>query len=447
MTNLDELQIPTAFDAEQALLATLIFENQLLDTARAYLQHDDFFHDGHKLIYKAMVKVFDDEGEFNPVTVAAYLRHEGELERVGGHSYISEFYSGHVRFTQPESLMPYLRLVKEASIHRRIIHLSGLLQSQAQDRAPVLEMIVGAERQLEDLRNQATIRREDSIADVVDRVLSQLEQIEVEQAPHGLRTGFCDLDRAIQGYEPGMLYVVAAGSNEGKTTFALQSIWRATRDRRNGQPVIGVVSLEMPKEKIVKRFIQLASGVPSDRMDTGKMTEDDKRAVSEAGKEIAKIRIKVADPDKAVTDEVRGHVQDLRQTFGRADLVIVDYVQMLKLDDPGFQKLNRANQLDEVIYDLKRMAMTHNCSMIVLSQLTGEATKSRDRSLNDLRDSRGITQAADYILMLTPQATERERVNMQFVPYELGIVKNRYGKKPRIPLLFSTDLGTFGEPV
>lgn len=447
MTGLDQLQIPTAFDAEQALLATLIFENQLLDTARVYLRHDDFFHNAHKLIYKAIVRVSDDEGVFNPVTVAAYLKHEGELDRAGGHAYVSDFYSGHVRFTHPESLMPYIKRVKEASIQRKIIHLSGMLQSQALDRSPVLAMITAAERELDDLRNQATIRRQDSIADVVERVMSQLEQIEAEQAPPGLRTGFPDLDRAIQGYQPGMLYVVAAGSNEGKTTFALQSIWRATRDRRNGQPVIGVVSLEMPKDKIVKRFIQLASCVPSDRMDTGKMTVEDKRAVSEAAKEIARIRIKVADPDKAVTDEVRGHVQDLRQTFGKVDLIVVDYVQMLKIDAPAFQKLNRANQLDEVVYDLKRMAMSYDCSMIVLSQLNGEAAKSTERSLNDLRDSRGITQAADYVFMLTPHATERERANLQFVPYELGIVKNRYGKKPRIPLLFSAELGTFGEPV
>jgi replicative DNA helicase len=329
----DELVIPQATEAEQALLACLLFEPALVESARARLSPEDFFLYSHGEIYRSMLACYDADGALTPTLIAADLRRRGLLDQVGGEAYLGEFWSGHVRFASPESLKPYLRRVKEAALLRRVVHLSASLQTQAQDYEPILSLLATAERELGELRSESIVEAPSTLGRDLNRVIDELERIQSSGEPPGLKTGFCDLDRAVHGYEPGLLYVIAAGSGEGKTTFALQSILRVCQDRRNGEAVICFVSLEMPRDKVALRLLQIASCVPDLRMRGGGMTTDDWRAVKDAESWLAGLKVATVDDLGGTLEEVRAHAADVRQRFGRLDLLIVDYVQMLHLAD------------------------------------------------------------------------------------------------------------------
>lgn len=441
----EEINIPTAYSEEQALLATLLFTNQLVESVRAYLSADDFFALSHRLIYGAMLKLFDAEGSFNPVTIAATLRDAGDLEAAGNYSYVSDFYSGHVRFTQAESLMPYLTRVKEASIQRRVIHLSGQLQTQAADREPVLRMITAAERELEKLRTQATVRRTDSLGDVVQTVLGQIERIQTSGEMPGLKTGFPDLDRIIHGWQPGLLYTLAAASKEGKTTWALQSVLRASNVPLEKRPVVGFLSLEMPKEKIALRLMQLASGITDRLIYTERMTAQDWRILRAGAEEVASMRTRVYDPAKSLLTEASTLIEDTRRDYGRCDLLIVDFLQLLGSDEGDYNQRNEAGKLALMAYSLKRLAVRTSMPVLTLCQLTKEASKRTDRDANDLSGSDGIKQASDVILMLTCKNLAMKDNDAPVVPYEFRVAANRYGRIGRFNLFFSNEIGAFGE--
>lgn len=442
----DDVVVPITNEAEQAVLAAMLFEWGQVDTVRGYLKPDDFFSPRHKLIYEAMLAVYDADNAITPVLIIEHLKSAGMLDRAGGGAYISTFYDGHVRFSQIESLLPHIRKIKEASIQRRIIHLSNSLSSQAQDKEPVVQMIASAQRELQELSNQSVVRRTDTIGDVVTEVLSQIERIQETGEAPGLRTGFPDLDRIIHGFQPGLLYTLAAASKEGKTTLALQTALRASRDRRNGQPVIGILSLEMPKDKIVLRLLQLSSAV-SDASIYGKMTANDWRALNAGAEEVSGLRVKVADPDRGVVEEVGAFIEELRRDFGRVDLLIIDFIQLLKSDEAGYDKRNRANQIDTIAYALKKAAQRYALPVIALAQITRDASKRTDRSADDLRDSDGIKQASDCILMLTCKDLELKTADAPLIPYRLEVVANRYGRVGGFPIQFSTEIGAFSEVI
>lgn len=440
----DEIVIPQTFEAEQAVLTSMLFEPRHIDTVRGYLKSEDFFSLRHKVIFDAMIKAYDADGTLTPVLIAEQLKRDNLLDRAGNYSYIASFWDGHVCFSSIESILPNIRLIKESAIQRRIIHLSGLLQSQAQDKEPVMQMISAAQRELTDLLNQAVVRRTDTISDVVGDVLAQIERIQDSGETPGLKTGFPDLDRIIHGYQPGLLYTLAAASGEGKTTLALQSALRSSRDKRNGQPVIGILSLEMPKDKIVLRLLQLSSAV-TDAAIYGKMTGDDWRSLKSAAEEISALRVKVADPERGVVEEVGAFIDELKRDFGRVDLFIVDFLQLLKSDEPDFQRRNRANQIDTIAYGLKQAAQRYEVPIIALAQINRDASKRTERDANDLRDSDGIKQASDVVIMLTCKDLEMKNNDAPIIPYSLDVKKNRYGRSGGFPIQFSSEIGAFAE--
>lgn len=448
-TELTEIRLPSALEAERALLGSVILENALLETARGFIVTSDFYLESHKRIYRAMLNIVDDQGsEINPVTLAHRLRQDEDLDLVGGNAYIASLYTDIPRFSHIESVMSYIQLIKETALQRRIITVGNQLITRAADREPALEIIRDAERELDEWQQATALRQENTIYSDTVAAFQRLRQIEASGVRPGFRTGFSDLDRIVHGYQRGLLYLLAADSGEGKSTVALQTILRINLshlDQPENAPVIGLISLEMPREKVMDRLLQLHSGVPEEPMMSGAMDEAQWREVSRAAQQISHFqRTRIAEPKNKI-EIVRQTVLELERAYGHIDLLIIDYLQLLTSDDQNYQRKNRADQLEDIAYELKSIALRHNCIVLSLSQLNRGGAKKDQRELDALRGSGGIVQAADAVMMLTPIDREAHRNGYPRVDFNFEVIKNRYGRKGRFALQFDSTIGSFGD--
>ena len=83
-------EMPHSLEAEQALLGCLLIDVKIQVEVAAFLAEEDFYAESHKYIFGAMESIIRDNKPVDFVTLTDYLEKNGELERAGGISYITE---------------------------------------------------------------------------------------------------------------------------------------------------------------------------------------------------------------------------------------------------------------------------------------------------------------------------------------------------------------------
>ena len=422
-------------EAEHELVYNAMLNADALRTIRAKLQPGDFFLPTYRAAFTALCALADRGQEINPV---ALLRQaDGQLDA----SIIGEMLRGNAMFVRSQDLEYYADVVAESALERQMLSLSRQFEAKILDGESMSATLDSFETQSRNLRVKLEKQREPELADSLSDWLGRLQDVQGQGLTNAIPTGFSQLDSAITGYEKGCLYTVAAGSNEGKTTFALQSLIAAALGPKQAKTAF--ISLEMPADKVNDRLVQIESGVEGWRFRyQGALRREDWRAIAEAVDRLSNGSLYVVDKLEGYLSEIKTKILELRQR-AKIELVVIDYIQLVMLDTVASHQ-NRTQQLDEIVRGLKRFCVREDIAIVQLSQLTGEAEKTTARTGADVRDSKAIKQASDVLLMLTCQ--DREAAKMPGnVPYVLDVDKNRYGMKPAIKISFDARLGRFSE--
>src|SRR5689334_21693028 len=80
---------PHNIDAEQAVLGTLLINPYAVGQVADFLHANDFYRDSHRIIYEAIIDLFQKNGPADFVTVSDVLQQRGRLEEVGGQGQIT----------------------------------------------------------------------------------------------------------------------------------------------------------------------------------------------------------------------------------------------------------------------------------------------------------------------------------------------------------------------
>ncbi|MDE5666876.1 MAG: replicative DNA helicase, partial [Clostridia bacterium] len=213
--------MPNNLDAEQALLGCMLIDNEILPELLDMLSENDFYQDSHKYIFNAIKLTFADRKPVDIVTLSDKLESEGNLQKAGGISYLTEL----VQVTpSAANYKHYLDIVKRDSVNRNLIRAARDIAEFSKSSDDSVKSIQFAEEKIysvSQVNDTSTIKdiRESEGLDLVFEKFQKLS--EDRDAFRGVATGFHRLDRLTNGLQNSDFIGLAARPGIGKTSLAM----------------------------------------------------------------------------------------------------------------------------------------------------------------------------------------------------------------------------------
>ncbi len=197
---------------------------------------------------------------------------------------------------------------------------------------------------------------------------------------------------------------------------------------------IGIFSLEMGREQLVQRLLAVETGVDSQRLRLGYLTDDDWVHVSDAIGRLASMPIYIDDSAGLTISELRSKARRLKAEVG-VDMLVIDYLQLMQ---GSFRRDgNRVQEVSEISRNIKLMARELNIPVLALAQLS-RAVENRTKHtpmLSDLRESGSLEQDADVVMFIHREEMYDEDTEKKGIA-EVHISKHRNGPLAVVPLRF-----------
>jgi replicative DNA helicase len=393
---------PSNLDAERAILGAALIDRDAVGLAREVLQGSEFYLKEHRLLFTAMLELYEDDQAIDPITVGDRLRKLGTLEAAGGLDYVSELQA---MVATAANVTYHAGIVREKALLRELIAAAGETVTEAMAGEGATDEI------LDRVQNRFYSIGEDSrrgsfvgLDAVVPATFQAIEEAFRNQGDvTGLRTGFKQLDNMTSGLQKGDLVILAARPSMGKTSLALNMAYNAaTRapTRADARPPAGVAifSLEMGREQLALRMLCSATGFNLHNVRRGKLRAEDWPRLTRACDQLSRAPVFIDDTPGLTVLEMKSKARRLQQQHG-IDLVIIDYMQLMT--GPARAE-NRQQEISQISRSLKGMAKDLDVPVLALSQLSRavEARSDHKPMLSDLRESGSIEQDADVVMFI-----------------------------------------------
>ena len=398
MADIDVLKAPPQdLAAEQAVLGAIFLDSERLIEVSEYVTADDFYKTSHKIIFRIMLRLQDDRSPIDVLTVHSLLENQGDLETIGGISYIAELATSTP--TAAHAVF-YAKIVAEKSLLRKLIsQLTDSVERAYSQEESADDIIAEAEKGIVAVTEGRTRSGFRKISEIIDTNYDEIERLsKMKAAVTGISTGFPSLDAKTTGLHEGELIILAARPAMGKTAFALNI---ASNIGKLGETV-AIFSLEMGAESLVNRMVSSEGLIDAHSLRTGKLTDDDWSNLIIAQGALADRSIYVDDSPGIKITEIRARSRKLAQEQGNLGLILIDYLQLIS----GTGKENRQQEVSEISRQLKVLAKELKVPVIALSQLSRGVEQREDKrpKLSDLRESGSIEQDADIVAFLHREA-------------------------------------------
>src|SRR5436189_1755647 len=387
---------PHDLEAEMSVLGAILISDRTLYALviEEGLKPEDFYRERHKLIYEAMLALYNENEPVDAVTVTDHLRQRNRLEDAGGPSAVDSLAAA------PPSVSGarrYAKIVRENSLLRRLLSTTWRIQAEVGDRqfAP-RDLVERAEKAMLEVAHddrQADFR---GIAEILSDELQKMELLSREGTSlTGTPSGFKDLDEITGGFQPGNLIILAARPSMGKSTLVTNMAENAAID--HGKPV-ALFSLEMSETELAQRFIASQAKLNGDDLRKGRVRPDRWPKVVKATEKLASSPLFIDDSSDLGILDLRAKARRLhaRQELG---LIIVDYLQLMRAENSSDSRVEQVGQMSR---GLKMLARELKVPVIAVSQLS-RAVESRHPPkpmLSDLRESGQIEQDADLVMFI-----------------------------------------------
>ncbi|BFH65988.1 MULTISPECIES: replicative DNA helicase [Paenibacillus] len=429
---------PQNLEAEQAVLGAILLQSEAMITAMERVQPEDFYDASHQLIYEAMIQLGEENQPVDLVTLTSRLQDKGQLEDVGGVSYLAKL--AHAVPTAA-NVEYYAQIIEEKSMLRRLIRTATQIVSEGYSGGEdVAGMLSDAERRILEISNRRTGSGFIAIRDVLMEVFDRVEVLHQQSGnTTGIPTGFVDLDKMTNGFQRSDLIIVAARPSVGKTAFAL-NIAQNVAVRAN--ETVAIFSLEMSAPQLVNRMICAEANLDANLMRTGDFKTDEDWAKLTMGiASLAEAEIYIDDTPGITVADIRSKCRRLKKEKGLG-MIVIDYLQLIQ--GRGKAGENRQQEVSEISRTLKQIARELMVPVIALSQLSRGVEQRQDKRpmMSDLRESGSIEQDADIVAFLYRddyynQETEKKNI------IEIIIAKQRNGPVGTVELVFLKNFNKF----
>lgn len=416
--------LPHHQDAEMNVLGAIFLDPKEILSVMDQLNNEDFFDQGHQLIFQAMKDLQADNMKIDYSSVAAKLEAQQLLAKVGGMKYLVQL-SEMVPSTR--HLDTYIDFVKDSALKRETINLaSEILEKGYEGEMDASDYVTYAEESIFALAQK---RKTSAFAELAEVIREVKEKTELNRDKKGgitgLRTGFSNLDQLTAGLQPEELIILAARPSMGKSAFAMNLAINVAKRNNDGQAGVAIFSLEMSNEQLAARMLSSESNIENNKIKTGHLTSREWQFLEGGMQSLARLKIMFDDSASVSVADIRAKCRKLSQE-GRLDFVVIDYLQLIKGDD---RSGNRQEEVAKISRSLKQMARELRVPILALSQLSREVEKREDKRplLADLRESGSIEQDADIVMFLYREDYYERKQENKTGEVELSIAKNRQG--------------------
>jgi len=432
---------PSNLEAEESVLGSMILSHQAAAEAIDILSPDDFYRESHRTIFRALTELYAGGSTTDHVVLAEELKKRGQLEAVGDRAYLLMLTD---TTPNPHNVKHYAGIVRDMAFRRNLIDVgydvTALGFTAGEEFADLYD---SAEQSLYNLGKR--MRRE-GLSHIRNPLLMSFNRMseakEKGSAVTGVPTGFHDLDKITSGLQPSNLVIVGGRTSMGKTSFALNVAHHAAVREDIG---VLIFSLEMNKTDIAERLLLSEARVDSGRYRTGDIDETDMERIVHAAGILSNAPIYIDDTGDLKLLEMRSIARKLLSTEKNVGLIIVDYIQLMYSDK---RTESRAQEVSRIARDLKVMAMDLEVPVLAVSQLRRPppTVQKKDPSLEDLKESGGIEQNADLVVLIyRPEMDEPQNMDKKGVA-EINLAKHRNGRTAKFNLYWMGSYSKFENP-
>ena len=421
---------PHDIEAEQAVIGSMLTDKDSVISALEILKPEDFYREDNKVIFGAIVNLYNKAEPIDISTLKSELVSLGKFEQIGGLEYLAELPD---KVPTTANVEKYIKIVEEKSMMRNLIKTANELVNLGYDEAQDVEDIMdSAEKKIFNIMQKRNQKGYSSIKDILVDSFTQLEELyNRKQHITGVPTGFADLDYKTAGLHNSDLILVAARPAMGKSAFALNI---ATNAAVRARVPVAIFSLEMSKEQMGNRILCSEAMVDSNKVRTGRVDDEDWAKLAGASGELSESEIFIDDTPGISVMEIRAKCRKLKleKNIG---LVVIDYLQLVQASNK--KGGSREQEISEISRSLKILAKEINVPVIALSQLSRAPEQRPDHRpmLSDLRESGAIEQDADIVMFLYRDDYYNEESEKKNIA-EVIIAKHRAGSTGTVELLW-----------
>jgi replicative DNA helicase len=428
---------PQRIEAEEALIASILLDNDNLVDILDFLTPQDFYKSSHQKIFESIVKLFNKREPIDLITLTDVLRADKTLEEVGGASFLANLID---TVPQAANVEYYGRIVHDKAVLRSLIESSASISKMCYQDVEVDEAIDYAQSSIFKISEN---KIKPSFSNISDLVRSSVEVLEERRANKtlvtGLSTGFSDLDKITSGFQASDFIILAGRPAMGKTAFALNIARNAAI---NHNIPVAVFSLEMSKEQLSMRLLCSEARLDASALKGGFFSQEDFARITDAASTLGDSPIFIDDSPEITPLEIRTKARRLKMEKGLG-LIIIDYIQLIKNQS---SQERRDLEISDISRSLKILAKELNIPVLALSQLNRkleERTEKRPR-LADLRESGALEQDADIVSFIyRDEVYNKDENNENKGTAEIIIAKHRNGPIGHVSLAFISEYTRF----
>jgi replicative DNA helicase len=402
--------------AERSLLGALMGNPHAL--GENALEREEFYFARHQHTFDALQSLVDKNVSVDLISINAELKNNGYLKEVGGASWVAALFC---EVPSWQAAKHHATIVKEFARKRALEKLGKTILLKLETQTPSAELIEHIEKTLKAAEAAEAKSEWFSVNECIHTSLDEIDKAMKGEEVSGLTTGLRDLDRKIGGLRPGNLVVIAGRPSMGKS--ALGFLLALSIAKRGS--TVGILSLEMSKEELVKRQLAMESeGVTVMGLERGKIAQSAWAAIVTTSALVAKLKMWVCDSASMTVRQLCRKARALQRTQG-LDFLVVDYLQLI---DTGAKFENRVSAMSDVSRNLKMLARELKIPIVALSQVNRDCEKRQDKRplLGDLRETGAIEQDADFVIFVYRDEFYDEDSQDKGTA-ELLVRKNRHG--------------------
>ncbi len=431
-------------DAELSVVGAMLQDPGTLQNC-GLLTRDDFQHPELGAAYAAILALTVRHEPVDLITVDNQLTRDLGEHRPEGITQLLVKAMQHTPSTA--NIRAYIEIVRDRSNRRRLSRLGTDIARMAQDETVDVAQAVDSTRQGLRALDHGKTDWEPISQTIMETYEALNRRMSGQDKP--ITSGIATLDRAFYGFVPGEVTVIGARPGVGKSAFAGAIAVNAAKQGAK----VGIVSLEMSRIQYGQRLLARSALVDSQLIRKAELDEENLMRVVQAMGDVSALPMEFM--FNCRTLEALSTAIQRRVDEHRLDMVIIDYLQLLRTERKCKSDYERVTYISQ---SLKELAVMLEIPIIALAQLSRANQGRADKRpvLSDLRDSGSIEQDADNVIFLhRPEDPTEKGVNKQdreaFQAYiskgyhyiYISIEKQRQGQIGEGNLLFDPRLMTY----
>ena len=404
---------PSNLEAEQALLGSILVNNDIIDEISTIINPDIFYDPAHVKIYEVIESLNNKGMIANPITLKNFFEKDNMLNEVGGTEYLVKLtrFSGSIK-----QAIDYAKIIHEMYLRRELVMVSDKLSADtinaSNDEKNAEKIIEDTEKSLYDLAERGTFSQSYlKFNKALDETIKMATlAMQSDQGIVGVPTGLSDLDEKLGGLHKSDLVILAGRPSMGKTALATNIAFHASQNilSREEKSSVAFFSLEMSSEQLSTRILSEQARIKSDDIRRGKVTEEEINRYIETSRNIYNLPLFIDETPAITIAALSNRARRIKRLHGLG-LVVVDYIQLMR--SSSNKNEGRVQEISEITQGLKALAKELSVPVLALSQLSRAVEQRDDKQpqLADLRESGSIEQDADVVMFVYREAYYLER--------------------------------------